>query len=81
MTAQPQRPMTPDEGRSGGLKSVTHVIAVSSCKGGLHHYDPSPAGDLALIINGVNFWIIAPGIPVQSLHLDSEVRLLCCRCW
>ncbi|CAK0786755.1 hypothetical protein CVIRNUC_009969 [Coccomyxa viridis] len=35
MTAQPQRPMTPDEGRSGGLKSVTHVIAVSSCKGGV----------------------------------------------
>ena len=37
MTAQPQRPMAPGEGRSGGLKNVTHVIAVSSCKGGVHH--------------------------------------------
>ena len=35
MTAQPQRPIAADEGRSGGLKGVTHVIAVSSCKGGV----------------------------------------------
>lgn len=34
MTAQPQRPLSPDDGRAGGLKGVTHVIAVSSCKGG-----------------------------------------------
>lgn len=36
MTAQPQRPLTPDDGRVGGLKDVSHVIAVSSCKGGVH---------------------------------------------
>ncbi|EIE23293.1 P-loop containing nucleoside triphosphate hydrolase protein [Coccomyxa subellipsoidea C-169] len=35
MTAQPQRPLAPDDGRVGGLKDVTHIIAVSSCKGGV----------------------------------------------
>ncbi|BDA43886.1 Iron-sulfur cluster carrier protein [Coccomyxa sp. Obi] len=35
MTAQPQRPLAPDDGRLGGLKEVSHVIAVSSCKGGV----------------------------------------------
>ena len=34
MTAQPPRLVTADEGRSGGLKGVAHVVAVSSCKGG-----------------------------------------------
>ena len=54
MTAQPQRPMTPDEGRSGGLKSVTHVIAVSSCKGGQPMpKDPGPATDLSFVINDI----------------------------
>ena len=34
MTAQPARPLGPDDGRAGGLAEVQHVIAVSSCKGG-----------------------------------------------
>ena len=36
MTAQPARPLLVDDGRSSGLKAVSHIIAVSSCKGGVH---------------------------------------------
>ena len=35
MTAQPARPLGADNGRAGGLAEVQHVIAVSSCKGGM----------------------------------------------
>jgi len=36
MTSQPAKPLAPaDSGRPGGLKGVKHVIAVSSCKGGV----------------------------------------------
>lgn len=44
MKAQPQRPLAPDDGRLGGMKEVSHVIAVSSCKGGALHIEMTSSG-------------------------------------
>lgn len=37
MDAVPPRPIRSEEDRPQGLRSVAHVIAVSSCKGGMHY--------------------------------------------
>lgn len=35
ITSQPAKAITADNGRPGGLRDVRHIIAVSSCKGGV----------------------------------------------
>ena len=35
MSAQPPRALAPDADRPHGLRAVAHVVAVSSCKGGV----------------------------------------------
>ena len=41
MDAVPPRPVQSETDRPHGLRSVAHVIAVSSCKGGMHNLKPN----------------------------------------